>query len=143
MIEAGADQYLDCIGMHFNEGATPPLIDSGHPAGEYFGWYFIPSLQNTFFAFGAEKPVCITELGFLSGAGYGGVPDRFWWAADTSVNEQAQWLYDALGISYQSGYVDLAIVFNVDIFHYEADPQGGFAIIRPGGACPFCDLATR
>ena len=143
MVAAGAVDHMDCIGMHFNEGATPASAQSGHPAGEYFGWYFLPSLQNTFFAFGGQRPVCITELGYLSGEGYGGVPGRFSWASGTSTQEHAEWLYEALGLSYQSGYVDLAIVFNVDIFHYEADPQGGFAIIRPGGGCPFCDLAGR
>ncbi|MEM7332803.1 MAG: hypothetical protein AAF490_12010, partial [Chloroflexota bacterium] len=143
MVAAGAINYLDCIGMHFNEGATPPTVTSGHPAGEYFGWYFIPSMQNTFFAFGGEKPVCITELGYLSGDGYGSLPTRFWWAENTSASEQALWLYESLGLAYQSGYVELAIIFNVDIFHFEDDPQGGFAIIRPGGDCPFCNLATR
>ncbi|MEM8856803.1 MAG: CAP domain-containing protein [Chloroflexota bacterium] len=139
MVEAGAVDYLDCIGIHFNEGATPPTVESGHPAGEYFGWYFIPSMQNTFFAFGGQKPLCFTELGFLSGNGYGGLPQRFWWAEGTDTNEQALWLYEALGVAYSSGYVDLAIIFNVDIFHFEEDPQGGFAIVRPGGGCPFCD----
>ncbi|MEM8862116.1 MAG: hypothetical protein AAGD96_27665, partial [Chloroflexota bacterium] len=64
---------------------------------------------------------------------------RFWWAEGTDTNEQALWLYEALGVAYSSGYVDLAIIFNVDIFHFEEDPQGGFAIVRPGGGCPFCD----
>ena len=31
------------------------------------------------------------------------------------------------------------IVFNVDFTVYGDDPQAGFAIIRPGGACPACD----
>ena len=141
MVDAGAALYLDCIGVHFNEGATPPAASSGHPAGEYFGWYFLPSMQNAFFAFGGGKPLCITELGYLSGEGYGGLPGNFWWAGETTSAEQAQWLYESLGLAYQSGYIELAIIFNVDIFHFETDPQGGFAIIRPGGGCPFCDNA--
>jgi len=143
MVAAGATNYMDCIGMHFNEGATPPTVTSGHPAGEYFGWYFIPSMQNTFFAFGGDVPLCFTELGYLSGDGYGGLPGNFWWAEGTSTSQQAVWLYESLGLAYQSGYVELAIVFNVDIFHFEDDPQGGFAIMRPGGGCPFCNLAAR
>ncbi|MFT5194490.1 MAG: hypothetical protein ACI9EW_001946 [Cellvibrionaceae bacterium] len=143
MVEAGASQYLDCIGIHFNEGATPSTATSGHPAGEYFGWYFVPSMQNTFFAFGGEKPLCFTELGILSGDGYGSLPGNFWWAEQTNSSEQAEWLYQALGLAYTSGYVDLAIIFNVDIFHFEDDPQGGFAIVRPGGGCPFCDSVGR
>ena len=39
----------------------------------------------------------------------------------------------------QSGQVRLMIVFNVDFTVWEADdPQAGYAMIRPGGACPAC-----
>jgi hypothetical protein len=31
------------------------------------------------------------------------------------------------------------IVFNVDFTQYNADPQAGYAIIRPGAVCPACD----
>jgi Fe-S cluster biogenesis protein NfuA len=30
------------------------------------------------------------------------------------------------------------IVFNVDFTLYGADPQAGYAIVRPGGSCPAC-----
>lgn len=140
MVEAGATNYLDCVGVHSNEGAVSPYERRGHPAGGYYGWYFLPSMESVFFAFGGARPLCITELGILSGDGYGGLPSRFWWAGETSADEQAQWLAEALTLANQSGYVRLAILFNVDIFHFEEDPQGGFAIIRPGGDCPFCTL---
>lgn len=143
MVAAGAANYLDCVGVHYNEAATSPYADSGHPAGDYYLWYYQPSLQMVYFSFGGARPLCITELGVLSPAGYPPLPGRFWWAAGTTPEEQAQWLADALTIANQSGYVRLAIVFNVDIFHWEADPQGGFAIVRPGGGCPFCELILR
>lgn len=140
MADAGAANYLDCVGVHSNEGAVSPYETSGHPAGDYFGWYFQPSMDMYYFAFGGTRPLCITELGILSGDGYDGLPGRFWWARNTSAAEQATWLAEALTIANQSGTVRLAIIFNMDIFHWGEDPQGGYAIIRPGGGCPFCEL---
>jgi hypothetical protein len=35
--------------------------------------------------------------------------------------------------------VRLMVVFNVDFTVYGDDPQGGYAIIRPGGSCPACE----
>jgi len=31
------------------------------------------------------------------------------------------------------------IIWNVDFTRYDDDPMAGYAIIRPGGACPACD----
>ncbi|KAA3665117.1 MAG: CAP domain-containing protein, partial [Chloroflexi bacterium] len=140
LADAGAANYLDCVGVHYNEGATSPFDTTGHPAGEYFGWYMQPSLNSVFLAFHGTRPLCITELGILSGGGFRSLPARFWWAQDTSVDEQARWLAEALTVANQSGYVRLAIVFNVDMTHWGDDPQAGFAIIRPAGNCPFCEL---
>ncbi|MCB0037508.1 MAG: hypothetical protein KDE51_25930, partial [Anaerolineales bacterium] len=142
MVEAGAVNYTDCVGVHYNEGATSPRDEMGHPAGSYYGWYFQPSMSDYYFAFGGARPLCITELGILSGDGYAELPSRFWWAQQTSAAEQAQWLAEALTIANDLGHIRLAIVFNVDIFDYGVDPQAGYAIIRPGGGCPFCELVT-
>jgi len=35
--------------------------------------------------------------------------------------------------------VRLMIIFSVDITQYGSDPQGAYAMIRPGGGCPACD----
>lgn len=140
MAEAGAANYLDCIGVHYNEGATSPYETQGHPAGGYYGWYFLPSMEAVFYTFGGARPLCITELGFLSGEGYDGVPGRFWWASETSDEEQGLWLAEALTLANRTGFVRLAIIFNVDIFHWGVDPQAGFAIVRPGGDCKFCEV---
>ena len=140
MVEAGATNYLDCVGVHYNEGATSPYDTIGHPAGDYYGWYMRPSLDSVFMAFGGTRPLCITELGILSGEGFSAVPDRFWWAQGTSSEQQARWLAEALTVANQTGYVRLAIVFNVDMTHWGDDPQAGYAIIRPAGNCPFCEL---
>jgi len=37
----------------------------------------------------------------------------------------------------------LLIVFNIDFTYYAADPQAGYAMIRPGGGCPACDALAQ
>ena len=133
---AGGANYMDCVGAHYNAGATSPSISSGHPAGnDHYSWYFVPTL-NVYAALG--KPVCFTELGYLSGEDYGGVPSRFSWAANTSVGEHAAWLAEAVSVGANSGNVRMIIVFNVDFTLWGDDPQAGYAMIRNDGSCPAC-----
>src|SRR5262249_36749675 len=37
---AGAANYADCIGVHYNEGIVPPTQDSGDPRSEYYTRYY-------------------------------------------------------------------------------------------------------
>ncbi len=142
MAAAGAASYMDCMGVHFNAGATPPSQSSGHPAGgTHYSWYFQPMLNTYFNALG--KPLCITELGYLSGQDYGGVPSRFSWAGNTTVAQHAQWLAEAISLSANSGKVRMAIVFNVDFTLYSDDPQAGYAMVRKDGSCPACETLRR
>jgi hypothetical protein len=136
MAAAGAASYLDCVGAHFNAGATSPSAVTGHPAGsDHYSWYLMPTL-NVYAQLG--KPVCFTELGYLSGQDYGGVPARFSWAAGTTVAQHAQWLAEAVSLTANSGKVRLVIVFNVDFTQWGDDPQAGYAMVRKDGGCPAC-----
>jgi hypothetical protein len=90
--------------------------------------------------FGGARPVCFTELGYLSGQDFGGVPSRFSWASNTTVAQHAQWLAEAASLSASSGKVRLMIIFNVDFTTWGDDPQAGYAMLRPNGSCPSCDL---
>jgi hypothetical protein len=138
---AGGANYMDCIGVHHNAGATSPNSASGHPAGNnHYSWYFGPTLNMYYNAFGGSRPVCFTELGYLSGQDFGGVPSRFSWASNTTVAQHAQWLAEAASLSANSGRVRMMIVFNVDFTHWGDDPQAGFAMLRPDGSCPSCGL---
>lgn len=138
---AGGANYMDCIGVHHNAGATSPSATTGHPAGgAHYSWYFMPTLNMYYNSFGGARPVCFTELGYLSGEDFGGVPERFSWAGSTTVGQHAQWLAEAASLAANSGRVRLAIVFNVDFTHWGADPQAGFAMLRPDGSCPSCAL---
>lgn len=138
MAAAGAGQYVDCIGLHYNEGTTSPNASSGAAQGDNFPTrYFSPMLARGLAAFPGKK-ACFTELGYLSPDGYGTLPAGFTWGQGTDVNEQAQWLAEAAVRSAQSGNVRLMIIFNGDFTFFGADPQAGYALIRPGGACPAC-----
>jgi hypothetical protein len=144
MAAAGAADYADCIGVHYNSGATSPATTSGHPFGEFPGWYFQPHLDNYWETFGGALPLCFTELGYLSQDGYGAIPERFQWASRTTEAQQAHWLVEAVKLAMQSNKVRLLIVFNVDFTDWsESDPQAGFAILRPFGGCLACELLGR
>ena len=143
MAAAGAANYMDCIGAHYNEGIVSPNQTSGDPRSEYFTRYFWGMVNTYYGAFGGARPVCFTELGYLTPEGYGPLPGSFAWASNTTVAQQAAWLRDAVSFARGSGLVRLVIIWNVDFSYYGDDPIGGYAIIRPGGACPACDtLAT-
>lgn len=136
MAAAGAGNYMDCVGIHYNEGIIPPSQQSGDPRSEHYSRYFW-GMVNAYRA-SFSKPLCFTEIGYLSPEGYGPLPGGFAWAGDTSVAEHAAWLGQAVDLAQSSGVVRLFIVWNVDFTQYGSDPQGGYAIIRPGGGCPAC-----
>jgi spore germination protein YaaH len=141
MLTAGGASYADCIGAHHNAGASSPSLISGHPTGSaHYSWYLLPTL-NVYAQLG--KPVCFTELGYLSGEDYGGVPERFAWAAGTSVAQHAAWLAEAVGVAANTGKVRMIIVFNVDFTLWGDDPQAGYAMIRKDGGCPACETLSR
>jgi hypothetical protein len=84
------------------------------------------------------KPVCYTEFGYLSPEGYGPLSALFAWGANTSIQEQATWLGEAVRLARAGGRVRLMIIWNVDFTVYGDDPQAGFAIIRADRSCPAC-----
>ena len=139
MAAAGAANYMDCMGVHYNAGATAPSQSSGHPAdggAGHYSWYYQPMINTYYNALG--RPLCITELGYLSGQDYGGVPGRFSWAGNTTIDQHAAWLAESVSIGANSGKVRMIIVFNVDFTLYSDDPQAGYAIRRRDGSCPAC-----
>lgn len=142
MVAAGAANYLDCVGIHYNAGATSPHAISGHPAdngSRHYSWYFGPMLNLYDNAFARSRPLCFTELGYLSAEDFTFLPLNFSWASQTTVAQHAQWLGEAVALAQQTGRVQLLIVFNVDFSTYtDHDPQAGYAIIRPDGRCPAC-----
>lgn len=149
MVAAGALDYMDCIGVHYNEGILPPSASSGDPRGnsEHYTRYY-PKMVDTYLGVtSGSKPLCFTELGYLAGAEYADLATTspgFSWAANTTIEQQAAWLAEAVNLAIASdGQVRMIVVFNVDIETSGADPQSGYAIVRPDSSCPACDtLAT-
>lgn len=139
VVAAGGAQYMDCLGAHYNEGIVGPSQFGGDPRDNYYTRYFQGMLDTYWNAIGGQRPICFTELGYLSPEGLGGLPDFFSWAQNVTVAQQAAWLAEAAALSSQSGRVRLLIVWNVDFTLYGSDPQAGYAMIRPGGGCPACD----
>jgi hypothetical protein len=136
---AGAARYLDCIGIHYNEGILSPFQNSGDPRSEYYSRYYSSMVSLYYNAFNGGRKLCFTELGYLTSDGYGPLPGAFGWAGSTTIGQQAQWLAEAATLARNSGIVRLFIVFNVDLTQYGDDPQAGYAMIRPGGGCPACE----
>jgi hypothetical protein len=139
MIEAGGLQWMDCLGAHYNEGIVGPSQRSGDPRDGYYTRYFHGMLDTYWNLSGGQKPICFTELGYLTSAGYPPLPGFFAWAQNVTLQQHAAWLAEAAALASQSGRVRLMIVWNVDFTLYGSDPQAGYAMIRADGSCPACD----
>ena len=141
MADAGAAAYLDCVGIHYNEGVLPPTAFSGDPRGSY-PTYFFGSMINRAAAPFPGLPICFTELGYLSGEGMGApIPPSFDWTPNDpiTVAEQAEYLAQAASLAAGRGDIRLMIIWNVNFTRWDTDPMGGYAIIRPDGTCVACD----
>jgi len=139
MADAGAASFMDCVGIHYNEGILPPTATSGDPrgnSGHYTRYY--GAMVNVYAGAFPGKPLCFTELGYLTPEGYGQLPAAFSWAQNVSAQNQAEWLASATTLAANSGRVRLLIVWNVDAEGFGEDPQAGYAIIRPDKTCRAC-----
>ncbi len=135
---AGAEQYADCIGVHYNSGATAPDQTSGHPNGDHYTWYF-PGMVETYSQV-FTKPLCFTELGYATDEDMSQqLPDTFSWAEDITVQNQADWLSQVAGIASQDDRINMVIVWNMNFQNNGNDPMGAYAIIRPDRTCPACE----
>lgn len=140
MVAAGAVNYMDCMGVHYNEGIVAPSQSFGDPRDNYYSRYFSTLTDLYWNILGGQRPLCITEIGYLTPDGYGNLGDFWSWGANTTIGEQAAWLAEAISLGSRSGKIRLMIVWNVDFQRFDAgDPQAGYAIIRRDGSCPACD----
>ena len=137
MAAAGAANYLDCVGVHYNAGITPPNATSGAPVGSsgHYSWY-LPSMMQVYRGAFPSKPLCFTELGYLTGEGIGQLPGGFSWASGNSLAEQAQWLAGAVNVTRGSGYVSMLIVWNINFTAAGADPQSALRDHSAGRGLP-------
>lgn len=142
LVAAGGANYLDCVGIHYNEGVVPPSAFGGgvDPRDDHYTRYFYGMVETYSAIFGGNRQMCFTELGYLSGEEWGSLPAAFTWKPpyNNTVAEQAQYLAEAAGIAQSDGRIRMIIVFNVDFTQFGDDPQAGYAMIRPNGQCPAC-----
>jgi hypothetical protein len=139
MKAAGASAYFDCTGIHYNEGVLPPSASSGDPRGNpnHYTRYY-PTMVSTYRTVFPNKPLCFTELGYLTPQGLGSLPPGLEWGANTSAQEQADWLAQAATISRDGGIVRLMVVWNVNATFTSSNSMAGWAIIRTNGQCLPC-----
>jgi hypothetical protein len=138
----GGLRYADCVGVHYNIGISAPTNSDSGPTGDAAFW-FLPRIVDYYSTLTrGTRPICITELGYLSDDGLDPLtqvaPD-FAWAKDTTVDDQAAWHAAAARMGLNNPLIEMIIVWNVDFYAYGADPHAGYAIIRPNGGCPACD----
>jgi hypothetical protein len=152
MVSAGIKLDVDCIGVHHNQGATPPNETTGHPTGNSHYSFYWRGLVDTYWAIvnppdtvpEQQVPLCFTEVGYLTDDGFDDSIEQrapnFSWAANNSLFEQGEWLEDTVLRSCRERQTLLVIVWNVNFTgDLGQDPQAGYAIIRPDDSCPSCE----
>ena len=151
MVNAGALNYLDCVGMHYNEGLLSPSATSGDPRGnsQHYTRYFRGMLDTYGEILGGARSICLTEIGYLSGEEWGYLPSAFSWNPASPVNmsvaQHADYLGQAVTLARQTGNIRLMIIFNVDfaiLKSMEDDPQAGYSLLRPNQSCPACSTIS-
>ena len=151
MVNAGALNYLDCVGMHYNEGLLPPSATSGDPRGssQHYTRYFKGMLDTYGAILGGARSICLTEIGYLSGEEWGYLPSAFSWNPSSAINmtvaQHAEYLGQAVSLARQSGNIRLFIIFTVDfaiLKTMEDDPQAGYSLVRPNQSCPACSAIS-
>ncbi len=137
----GAAAWMDCIGAHHNGTMVGPDQQSGAPVGSagHHQWYFQGTLAVNYNAFGGKRPVCWTELGYVTKDGIApALPGGFAWGNNITMQNQVDWLRRAVELSRASGIVRILIIWNADFRQFDEDPQAGYSIFRPDGGCPAC-----
>jgi len=99
MKAAGADKYMDCIGVYFNDSTAPP---GGGPFQSFLQGY-----QTRM-----GKQACITSFGVASEENVGHIQGIDLFKGNTEAN-QADWTTQAMALARQSG-ARMIILFNLD-----------------------------
>lgn len=133
MVDAGALNYADCVGVHHNGYNVGPDVSSQtamqHPEAAtaqfnapfssfngglpHHSWFFYDTLQN-YARIAGGKPLCVTEFGWASSEGYPDAPEGFGFAKDNTLQEQADYIVQAFNLMRQWGFVKLAFLWNLD-----------------------------
>ncbi len=130
LIGRDAAYYADCIGAHFNDGTSSPL-ETGSP--------FEQLLMSYRDLTGQSRPICLTEFGIATPVN-GKTPKGFQWAARTTPEQQAQWLVDGIRWTQaHPGLIRLVIVWNLNYYNDDSDPNSLYSLWTPMGMRPAYD----
>ncbi|MGQ9890154.1 MAG: hypothetical protein ACUVSX_16945 [Aggregatilineales bacterium] len=134
MLEYDGASYMDCLGAH----ANGPLGVGELPivAERYYGFV----VERTAEAYGESfpRPLCFTEFSYALPV-EGRAPEGFEWVMGHSEAEQVQRYLEWMAWARASGYVKLAIVFNLNYDGGPDDPNAVSALVRPGWVSPAVD----
>jgi hypothetical protein len=137
LINAGMLNYADCVGAHHNGYNIGPNVEwdsvpndttasyRGPFDNKHHSWSFRSTLQtyaNKIQLAGGEQKLCVTEFGWASTEDLGGYPAGFEFANDNTLEEQADWIVEAITLMEEWDIVWLAFIWN---FNY--GPQAGWA----------------
>jgi polysaccharide biosynthesis protein PslG len=134
MVDAGALDYADCVGVHANGYNVPPdktntegysdetATFRGPFTNPIPSWYFRSTLELYRDTVKNQKPLCITEFGWGSSEGFGYTPPSYEFVNDNTLQEQGDYIVQAFDLMKQWGYVKLAFLFNLD--YAQKSPDG-------------------
>ena len=153
MIAAGFLNYCDCVGAHhngYNIGPTVPWDeaprDSNAATARFRGPFDNPhhswSLYSTLTTYankiqlaGGTQRLCVTEFGWAVAEDLGGYPPGFEFAQDNTLQEQADYLVEAVQWMQESNVVWLAWIWNLNYGAQAGwDPNNDntpYSILRP------------
>lgn len=138
LIAAGMLNWADCVGAHhngynigpdyrYNEIPDDPNASFRGPFDNpHHSWSFRSTLEgyaNRVRAAGKDTKLCVTEFGWPSAEDLEGVREGFDFAYDNTLEEQAEWIPQALSNMADWDFVWLAFIWN---FNY--GPQAGWAV---------------
>jgi hypothetical protein len=152
LLAGGLLTWVDCVGMQHKgynlapgvafDALPPPdssLIFRGPYETPHHSWSFYSTLTTyarKIAAQGSTTPLCVMRFGWASAQDYEAVPIPMRFALDNSLEEQAQWLLEAIELMDYQGWVWLAMLDNLNVAPEEGfspqSPAAFYSLIRPG-----------
>ncbi len=139
LVEAGAADYLDCVGITYI-GDVAPDQTTGSAMGDFPTFYFPNVVERAATAFAdTNLPLCITSIGYFTPDGLDPAPQ---FPIKVTLEQQATWLQKAVEFAATDERILMLLVWNMNWSPQTndmVDPVTGFSIIRPDGTCPACE----
>jgi len=136
LIQAGVLDVADCVGAHhngYNIGPNvpwnnvpndPTAVFRGPFNNPHHSWSFYSTLNGyaqKIQQAGRDTKLCITEFGWAVSEDLTGTPQNFEFARDNTLEEQAQYIGEAIDLMEEWGFVWLAFIWNLNY-----GPQAGW-----------------